>query len=86
MKNAKVMFKGEEGESSQGNEFVASKGWFEKFANRHNLSLRRKTSMAQKGPEQLVAKLVSYALRERRISKGDGLKMKPFIGFKGAKR
>ena len=36
------MFKemGEESESLQENEFVASKGWFEKLANHHNLSLR----------------------------------------------
>ena len=55
----------EETESTQDSEFTASKGWFEKFANRHNLSLRRKTSVAQKDPDQLVAKLVAYVLRVR---------------------
>ena len=47
--------------------FVASKGWYEKFAKRHNLSLRRKTSVAQKDPDQLIAKLVAYVLRVRRL-------------------
>ena len=63
------MFKelGEQSKSAQDSEFLASKGWFEKFANHHNLSLRRKTSVAQKDPDQLVAKLVAYVIRVRHL-------------------
>ena len=32
-------------------EFKASRGWPEKFMRRNNLSLRRKTSVAQKDPD-----------------------------------
>ena len=34
-------------------EFKASRGWLEKFMRRNNLSLRRKTSVAQKDPDKL---------------------------------
>ena len=34
---------------------------------RQNLSLRRKTSVAQKDPDLLIAKIVSYILRVRRL-------------------
>ena len=34
---------------------------------RNNLMLRRKTSIAQKDPDLLVAKIVSYILRVRRL-------------------
>ena len=33
----------------------------------HNLSLRRKTSVAQKDPDLLIAKIVSYILHVRRF-------------------
>eukprot|EP00794_Sanderia_malayensis_P013386 gene13386-14759_t len=120
--------------------FKASKGWLDKFMKRHGLSLRRQTSIAQKDPDLLIAKIVSYILRVRRLrqkycyrfndiiafdktpvwadmvssttvdvtgsktislkttghekcrvtvglaAKGDGVKLKPFIVFKGAKQ
>ena len=46
--------------------FEATNGWLFKFMKRHNLSLRRKTSVAQKDPDILIAKIVSYILRVRR--------------------
>ena len=42
-------------------EFNASKGWCEKFMK------RRHTSVCQKDPEQVIAKLVTYVLRVRRL-------------------
>ena len=45
----------------------ASKGWLEKIMQRNGLSLRRHTSVAQKDPELLVSKVVSYILRVRRL-------------------
>ena len=47
--------------------FEAINGWLFKFMKRHNLSLRRKTSVAQKDPDLLIAKIVSYILRVRRL-------------------
>ena len=39
---------------------------------RHGLSLRRKTTVAQKDPEQLIDKLVAYVLQARILSKRFG--------------
>ena len=47
--------------------FEATNGWLFKFMKRHDLSLRRKTSVAQKDPDLLIAKIVSYILRVRRL-------------------
>ena len=40
--------------------FVASDGWLMKFMNRNSLSLRRRTTTAQKDPSNLASKLVAY--------------------------
>ena len=47
--------------------FEATNGWLFKFMKRHNLSLRRKTSVVQKDPDLLIAKIVSYILRVGRL-------------------
>ena len=52
-------------------EFKTSRGWLEKFMHRNNLSLRRKTSIAQKGTEKLIAKLVSHVIQIRRMQKAN---------------
>ena len=49
--------------------FVASRGWLEKFMKRNGLSLRRKTTVAQKDPSQMVNKIISYLLRIRRLTR-----------------
>ena len=48
---------------------VASRGWLEKFMNRNGLSLRRRTTTAQKGPSHMIDKLVGYILQVRRLSR-----------------
>ena len=53
-------------------DFTASNGWIQKFMSRHGLSLRRKTTVAQKDPEQLVHKLVAYVLQARILWKRFG--------------
>jgi hypothetical protein len=40
--------------------FKASRGWLEKFMKRSNLSLRRRTTAAQKTPDMMVDKIVSF--------------------------
>ena len=52
--------------------FAASNGWIQKFMRRYGLSLRRKTTAAQKDPEQLIDKLVAYVLQARILSKRFG--------------
>ena len=47
--------------------FVASRGWLEKFMRRNNLSLRRRTTLAQKDPSFMIEKLLAYILHVRRI-------------------
>ena len=49
--------------------FLASNGWLQKFMRRNGLSLRRKTTTAQKDPAKLIDKLISYVLHVRRLSK-----------------
>ena len=48
-------------------EFKASRGWLDNIMRRNNLSLRRKTSVAQQDPEKLIGKLVSYVIHVRRL-------------------
>ena len=48
-------------------EFKASTGWLKNFMRRNHLSLCRKTSVAQKDPDRLIAKIVSYVLHVRRL-------------------
>ena len=52
-----------------GENFEASVDWLSKCMKCHNLSLRRKTSIAQKDPYLLVGKIVFYILRVRRLCK-----------------
>ena len=65
MKKALVMYSNMDGSSDI--EFNESKGWCEKFMKRNGLTLRRHTSVCQKDPEQVIAKLVAYVLRVRRL-------------------
>lgn len=69
MKKAKLLYLDmkEDHALVHGGDFVASKGWLENFMKRHGLSLRRKTSIAQKDPDQLIGKLVAYVLRVRKL-------------------
>ena len=71
MKKAQVVYNemklGETANTANEEEFKASTGWLKNFMRRNHLSLRRKTSIAQKDPDRLVAKVVSYVLQVRRM-------------------
>jgi len=70
MKKALVIYNEKAEENTCGNSvsFVASTGWLQKFVRRNGLTLRRKTSVAQKDPSRLIDKLVSYILYARRFA------------------
>ena len=47
--------------------FVASRGWLEKFFCRNGFSLRRRTTVGQRLPRDLVPKVVSFLMHTRRL-------------------
>ena len=50
-------------EFSQDPEFKASLGWYQKWKRRHYVSLRTKTTLAQRLPEDLEQQTVKLVLR-----------------------
>ena len=54
MFKAKKLFDEKTNDPAVKDSFVASRGWCEKFMQHHGLSLRRKTTTAQKDPPFLV--------------------------------
>ena len=47
-------------EDTTRNTFKASRGWLDKFMTRHELSVRRRTTVAQKSPHDMIEKMVSF--------------------------
>ena len=52
---------------SPDDEFKASRGWLYRFMKRHDLSLRRKTTVSQSVPSDVIPKLVSFILHLRSL-------------------
>ena len=48
-------------------EFTTSRGWLEKFFRRYNFSLRRRTTVCQKLPQDYVPKIVTFIIRIRKM-------------------
>ena len=69
MKKAKINHEEITKDKPHAESFAASNGWLYKFMKRNGLSLRRKTSICQKDPEQLIDKLVFYIIQVRRLTK-----------------
>ncbi|XP_020555814.1 zinc finger protein 37 [Oryzias latipes] len=71
---AKKIFDKEIDEASKRKEtFTASSGWLDKFMKRHQLLLRRKTAPAQKDPDQVVHRLVSFVTSVANKRTADGI-------------
>ena len=47
--------------------FKASRGWLQRFMKRHDLSLRRKTTVSQAVPSDVIPKLISFVLHLRSL-------------------
>ena len=65
MKKAKILY--DEMLDHEASKFEATRGWLEKLMKRHGLSLRQRTSVAQKDPDQLINRIVSYLIQARRL-------------------
>ena len=48
-------------------EFHASDGWLQKFLKRHSFSLRRRTTVGQRFPCNLITKLVGFTMSTRKL-------------------
>ena len=48
-------------------DFKASNGWLEKFMNRHCLSMRRRTTVSQRLPRDIVSKVTMFIMGIRRL-------------------
>jgi hypothetical protein len=52
--------------------FKASKGWLQLFMKRKNLSLRRRTTVSQKTPQDVIRKLTDYVMHFRKLQTTHG--------------
>uniref|UniRef100_A0A1X7UBJ9 HTH CENPB-type domain-containing protein n=1 Tax=Amphimedon queenslandica TaxID=400682 RepID=A0A1X7UBJ9_AMPQE len=48
-------------------DFTASRGWLSNFFKHHNFSLRRRTTVGQKLPQDHIQKICSYLMRLRKM-------------------
>ena len=59
-RKAKIYAEEKAASKGQMNDFRTSEGWLEKFISRNGLSPHRRTTQAQKTPEQTTDKVISY--------------------------
>lgn len=59
------------GEANQ-DVFTASRGWLERFFRRNNITIRRRTTIAQKLPAQVIPKLEHFILYVRSLRHRNG--------------
>ena len=60
---------------------VFSAGWLTQVMKRNGLSIRRRTTQAQKTPDQLIDKLSAYILKLRRLRKQMNYELKNIIAM-----
>ena len=48
-------------------DFAASRGWLENFCKRNNFSLRRKTTVSQRLPQELIPKVTGFIMHTRHL-------------------
>ena len=58
-----------------------SDGWVQKFMRRHGLSIRRRTTEAQKNPSQLIDKLCAYVVKVRKLRQRVNYDMEDIIAI-----
>ena len=67
MVKAKSLFDEKHSDPTEEDSFLASTGWINRFLTRNGLSLRRRTTAAQKDPAHVVDKIALYILNVRRL-------------------
>ena len=60
-------------------EFHASDGWLQKFLKRHSFCLRRRTTVGQRLPQDLITKVVGFIMSTRRLRRSKNYSLS-FIG------
>ena len=61
-RKARIYVEEKAASKGQMNDFCAMEGWIKKFISRNGLSLRRRRTQAQKTPQQIIDKVISYIL------------------------
>ena len=56
-------------------EFSASRGWLDKFFKRNSFSLRRRTTVSQRLPQDLIPKVSSFILHVRKMRMSTGYQL-----------
>ena len=56
----------------EASDFTASRGWLERFCRRHQLSLRRRTTVSQRLPSDLIPKVISFIMKTRKLRMQNG--------------
>ena len=69
MWKSKSIFDAKNEDPATKDSFVASRGWCEKFMQRHGFSLQRKTTTAQRDPSYMMDSIVAYVMHVRRLQK-----------------
>jgi transposase-like protein len=67
MRKATELFNKDEFDDATRDHFKARRGWVDNFLERNNLTIRKRTTVSQKTPYQLIPKLVSFVINIRTL-------------------
>lgn len=79
MKKAKIHHDESTDDPAEKEKFVASCGWLQKFRKRNGLSLRRRTTIAQRNQSSMIDKLVMYVVQNRRMQRSSNISPAPLL-------